>query len=161
MFACQRGHTILILLEILNLWRDEKWDNTDFSGGSWYLWIILGSTELRKSLCTWLRECYRQVEAEVVSNSRNKLHQTTYKDFFSALYTLWQEVRGLLPHGTSPLQGYGNLPSPSQNPDPLTCKFCGRFRGPLSLMSPQPRNWVCERSEEGLTWKRAILSNFI
>ena len=42
-------------------------------------------TELRKSLCRWLRECYRQVEAVVVSNSRNKLHQTTYKDFFSPL----------------------------------------------------------------------------
>ena len=28
--------------------------------------------------CTWLRECCRHVEAEVVSNSRNKLHQTTY-----------------------------------------------------------------------------------
>ena len=34
----------------------------------------------------WLRECCKQVEAEVISNSRNKLHQTTYKDFFSALY---------------------------------------------------------------------------
>ena len=32
-----------------------------------------------------LREWFRQVEAEVISNSRNKLHQTTYKDFFSAL----------------------------------------------------------------------------
>ena len=44
------------------------------------------TTELRKSLCTWLREYYRQVQAEVISNSSNKLHQTTYKDFFSALY---------------------------------------------------------------------------
>ena len=44
-------------------------------------------TELTKSLRTWLRECSRQVEAEVVSNSRSKLHQTTYKDFFSALYS--------------------------------------------------------------------------
>ena len=43
-------------------------------------------TELTKSLRTWLRECSRQVEAEVVSNSRNKLHQTTYEDFLSALY---------------------------------------------------------------------------
>ena len=37
-------------------------------------------TELTKSLRTWLRERSRQVEAEVVSNSRNKLHQTTYED---------------------------------------------------------------------------------
>ena len=29
--------------------------------------------------CTRLRECCRQVEAEVVSKSRNTLHQTTYK----------------------------------------------------------------------------------
>ena len=48
-------------------------------------------TELRKSLCRWLRECYRQVEAVVVSNSRNKLHQTTYKDFFSPLYSQFQK----------------------------------------------------------------------
>ena len=43
-------------------------------------------TELRKSLWTWLREYCRQVEAEVISNSKSKLHQTMYKDFFSALY---------------------------------------------------------------------------
>ena len=43
-------------------------------------------TEVRKSLCTWLRDCSRQDEADVISNSRNKFHQTTYKDFFSALY---------------------------------------------------------------------------
>ena len=44
------------------------------------------STELRKFLCTQLRECCRQDEAEVKSNSRNKLHQTTYKEIFSSLY---------------------------------------------------------------------------
>ena len=32
-----------------------------------------------KFLCVWFWECCRQVEADVVSNSRNKLHQTTYK----------------------------------------------------------------------------------
>ena len=42
-------------------------------------------TEPRKSLCTRLRESCRQVEADVIRNSSNKLHQTTYKDFFSAL----------------------------------------------------------------------------
>ena len=45
----------------------------------------LGCTELRKSLCTRLWECNRQVEAEVISNSRNKIHQSMYEDFFSAL----------------------------------------------------------------------------
>ena len=36
--------------------------------------------------CTWLRECCTKVEAEVVSNSRNQLHQTTYKYYFQAQY---------------------------------------------------------------------------
>ena len=41
---------------------------------------------------TWLGECCRQVEAEEVSNSRNKIHQTTYQPLFPPLYvemTLW------------------------------------------------------------------------
>ena len=42
-------------------------------------------TEPKKSLYMWLGECCRQVEAEEVSNSRNKIHQTMYKDFFWAL----------------------------------------------------------------------------
>ena len=48
---------------------------------------ILRLTVPKKSLCTWLEECCRQVEAEEVSNNRNKIHQTTYKDFFRALYS--------------------------------------------------------------------------
>ena len=47
---------------------------------------IVRTTELRRSLCTWLRECSRQAEAEVVSNSSKELHQTMYEDFFSPLY---------------------------------------------------------------------------
>ena len=35
---------------------------------------------------TWLGECCRQVEAEELSNSRNKIHQTTYQPLFPALY---------------------------------------------------------------------------
>ena len=35
---------------------------------------------------TWLRECCRQIEAEVVSNSREKFHQTTCKAFVGARY---------------------------------------------------------------------------
>ena len=34
----------------------------------------------------WLGECSREVETEEVSNSRNKICQTTYKDIFQALY---------------------------------------------------------------------------
>ena len=44
-------------------------------------------TELRKFLCTWLGECCRQVEAEVVSNSRKKTHQTWRPLFSPPLYT--------------------------------------------------------------------------
>ena len=33
-----------------------------------------------------LRECWRQVEAEVVSNSRNKSHQTWERPFSGDLY---------------------------------------------------------------------------
>ena len=44
-------------------------------------------TELRKSLRTWLRECFRQVEAGVISNSKDELHQTTYQDFLSSVRT--------------------------------------------------------------------------
>ena len=44
------------------------------------------NTRPGNNTCTWLRECCRQVEAEVVSNSKNQLHQTTYKYFFRAQY---------------------------------------------------------------------------
>ena len=45
-------------------------------------------TEPEIMVGTWLGECCRQVETEEVSNSRNKIHQTTYKDFFRALYII-------------------------------------------------------------------------
>ena len=41
--------------------------------------FMKASTEVRKFHGTWLRECCRQVEAEVISNSTSKLHQTTYR----------------------------------------------------------------------------------
>ena len=41
---------------------------------------------------TWLRECFRHVEAGVVSNRRIKLHQTTYKIFFSPLYCTHKDL---------------------------------------------------------------------
>ena len=43
-------------------------------------------TEPKKSLYMWLGECCRQVEAEEVSKSRNKIHPAMYKDFFWALH---------------------------------------------------------------------------
>ena len=39
-----------------------------------------------------LGECCRQVEADEVSNSRNKIHQTMYKQFFRALYMLAKTI---------------------------------------------------------------------
>ena len=56
----------------------------------------------KKSLCTWLGECYRQVEAEEESNSRNQIHQTTYKDFFGALYRAMKLVLTLNRMNSSP-----------------------------------------------------------
>ena len=43
-----------------------------------------GHTGLGNNTCTWLRECFRQLEAEVGGNGRNKLHQTVYKYHFLA-----------------------------------------------------------------------------
>ena len=41
-----------------------------------------------------LRECGRQVETEVVSNSRNKVHQTWDRPYSTGLYviSLWNYV---------------------------------------------------------------------
>ena len=60
---------------------------------SWQKAYLLSSNEMSSGGSgpennTWLQECCRQVEAEVVSNSRNKLHQTTYTYFFRPL-TFW------------------------------------------------------------------------
>ena len=50
------------------------------------------NTEPKRSLCTWLGECCRQVEADEVCNSRIKIHQTMYKQFFRALYMLAKTI---------------------------------------------------------------------
>ena len=39
-----------------------------------------------------LRECLRQVEAEVVSNSNNKIHQTWESLFWPPLYSIAREI---------------------------------------------------------------------
>ena len=54
---------------------------------AYFLADLCTSTGPGNNTCTWLRECCRQVEAEVVSNSRNQLHQTTYKYYFRAQYS--------------------------------------------------------------------------
>ena len=43
-------------------------------------------TGVAKRVLPWLRECFRQVEAEVVSNSSNKIHQTWEALFWRPLY---------------------------------------------------------------------------
>ena len=47
--------------------------------------MYFGGTGPENDTCKWLGESCRQVEAEVASNSRSKLNQTTYKYFFRAL----------------------------------------------------------------------------
>ena len=46
------------------------------------------STELRNFLYMIARMMQGQDGTEVISNSRNKLHQITYKEIFSALYVV-------------------------------------------------------------------------
>ena len=41
--------------------------------------FVTTTTGPKNTTCTWLWECYRQVEVEVVSNRSIQLHQTTYK----------------------------------------------------------------------------------
>ena len=45
--------------------------------------LILHCTELENGTCTWLQECCKQVEAEVVSNSKNILHRNHLQVLFS------------------------------------------------------------------------------
>ena len=47
------------------------------------------STGPVNNTCKWLRECCRQVDAEVVSNSRNQLHQTIQVLFPGPVLNLW------------------------------------------------------------------------
>ena len=54
-----------------------------------------------------MRECCRQVEAEEVSNSRNKIHQTTYKPFSESLYVC-KGLRNPINSEMHPLQGKHN-----------------------------------------------------
>ena len=61
------------------------------------LTVLIGCNGSENDTYTWLRDCCRQVEAEQTSrNSRNKLHQTTYKEIFSALYSTVDRIRDLI-----------------------------------------------------------------
>ena len=56
-------------------------------------------------LRTWLRDYCRQIEAEVVSSSRGKFHQTTCKPFVGSQYF----SRGVDPHN-NPGMDYSIIP---------------------------------------------------
>ena len=73
---------------------------------------------------TWLGECCRQVEAEEVSNSRNKIHQTTYQPLFPPLYT---EQGSILSQEDTALQMniWRHLPD---------CKFSNLAKSALIIM---------------------------
>ena len=53
---------------------------------TWQHHILKTYTEGEIMVDTRLGECCRQAETEEVSNSRNKIHQTTYQTLFPALY---------------------------------------------------------------------------
>ena len=54
-----------------------------------HLWM---STGLQYMAGPMLRECCQQVETEVVSNSRNKIHQTWGPPYIGALYCIMPKV---------------------------------------------------------------------
>ena len=70
-FFCGRVNAGLVYRDSVNLHHSPT--STEPEKMSLHLFAMLG-------------ECCRQVEAEEVSKSRNKIHQTMYKDFFRALY---------------------------------------------------------------------------
>ena len=49
--------------------------------------IVCSSHFTKKHLGMWFHEVRMQVKLEVVSNSRNKIHQNMYQDFSPSLYT--------------------------------------------------------------------------
>ena len=55
-----------------------------FPSVSLLIWFKM-STEIDQSICSRLRELCRPVEAEVVSNSRSRIHQTWSIDFSRSL----------------------------------------------------------------------------
>ena len=86
--------------------------------------------------CTRLRESCRQVEAEVVSNSRNKLHQTTYKEIFSALYIFAYQKR--------PIKGEKTKIKPDIKLDEQIAHILQEPKEDDSVIQNIPQNNACE-----------------
>ena len=101
-----------------NLKLDERQDSSSSKD------TFFERTEGEIMVGTWLGECCRQVEAEEVSNSRNKIHQTMYRPLFPPLY--YSSLRTYYSFIPPPLEAtfYGNcrtcdvtyLQSPSLRP---------------------------------------------
>ena len=81
-----------------------------------YAYTVTGSNTF-----TRLQECYRQVEAEVVINSRNKLHQTTYKYYLRGpVILLHIPTQRSYFRSTQPIiSGRGSVPAVRRQPSPL------------------------------------------
>ena len=77
-------------------------------------------------LCMWLREYLRQVEAQVISNSRYKLHQTTNKYQFLAKYLLEAKIRAIH-YVDMALSRLPVHPAPCRSPDGLPPSFLPQF----------------------------------
>ena len=76
--------------------------------------------------CMWLQEFCGQVEAEVVSNSRNKIHQTWGQLFSPPLYSRQMRERGAklvlgLDISSNQIEEARNLGDPGKKP----CPWCG------------------------------------
>ena len=76
---------------------------------------MLSTTEIGLKAGLRLRECFRQRQAEVVSNTRNKIHQTWGPPFSRALYTFYTELEKVLVNGW---EEYAQFPCLTSLPDP-------------------------------------------
>ena len=72
--------------------------------GTFFCCSVLATfTGVAKRVLPWLRECSRQVEAEVVSNSSNKIHQTWEALFWRPLYSRFGENSRAINQSSKPL----------------------------------------------------------
>ena len=90
----------------------------------------------------WLQECCRQVEAEVVSNSRNKLCQTTNKYHFRDLYIYRQLCLSLSADQQAEAETQDRLwefAPTSEDPE------CKALKGNCQIVSKSPCNELNDR----------------
>ena len=90
----------------------------------------------------WLRKCCRQVEAEVVSNSRNKLHQTTNKYHFRDLYIYRQLCLSLSADQQAEAETQDRLREFAPTSEDPECKA---VKGNCQIVSKSPCNELNDR----------------